>query len=285
MKLLNTLLVFLVCLFLGCSKKQSLGTKSHIFGKKGKHVVWIQVPGLALEQLALLKLTKETTDQKVSFESFECLGNLWSYNLYNLRPDAFKGLLSQTLGSKNITGTCNDFVRKSVWRLFQESGYEIGLLESPNYKSPSMVDFLTCPNELNPFKDIFIWSQRKGKGSFSSFHYQEGTGLKEEGLYFDKSCQKGKCYVSFRTNVEKMWEQFQSKNSRTFFVVRNLEIQNALDQKNIPLLKEVLYELDKTVSFFQEKMKKESLLLVLSSSGGVPITLPSEGKSWASYEK
>lgn len=278
------LIIFFV-LLLGCSKRQSIGMKSHTFGKKGKHVVWIHVPGLATEHLALLKLTRETTDQKVSLENFECVGATWGYNLYTLRPDGFNGFLSQMLGSKNIQGKCEDFDRKGVWSYFKDSGYEIGLMESDPHNQKSVTELSTCSNPNNPFKDVFIWTQQKGTGSFSSFHYQESTGLNEPGTFYDKSCQKGKCYVSFRTNVENMWPQFKDKRSKTFFSARYLEVQNAIERKDISLLKEALYELDKTISFFQEKKKNESLLIVVSSSVATPIILPSEGKDWASYEK
>ena len=270
-------------IIIGCSRYQSLGLKPHFFGKKAKHIVWIQVPSLSLEQIAILKLGRGDMNSLTAFESFQCLGNLWSYNIYNLRPRSFDGFQSQILGSKNIKGTCDDFDRKSVWSYFEESGYEVGLVEDRTDKDYSLTSLSSCSNELNPLKSIYLWSRNKGKGDFKTFHYQEGTGLDSKGLYYDKSCQQKRCYVSLRQNVEKLWEKFSAMNARTFFIVRNFEIEKALKAKNISSFKDGLQELEKTIQFFQSKQKEKDVLLVVSSSRSAPVLLPDEGKQWASY--
>ncbi len=279
------LLSLLIFLYTSCSQRQALGTRDHAFGRKGKHVIWIQVAGLESEHLALLKLDKDTTEELIPFERMTCMGSMWSYNLYDIRPSASNGFVAQILGSQNIKGTCSDLDRKSVWSYFQDNGYEIGIYEGSEVKKNSLLKLNSCVSEFPLFKQSFLWSQSEGKESDSTFHYQEGTGVATPGIYFDKSCHGGECFVPMKTNAMSLWRQFTKNNAKTFFTIRNFSFLKALKSKNILKAKESLREISDMVSMFAKEAQKKSILLVVSSSGSMGIELPTAGNKWSEYLK
>lgn len=270
---------------MGCSQRQPLGTKDHVFGRKGKHIVWLQVAGLEQEHLSLLKFDKETAAAKIAFEKMECVGSKWSFNLFDIRPDSHKGFISQILGSSNIKGECRDFDRKSVWDYFAEQGYTIGLFEDQSVSNNSLINFMNCSGDFRPLRNAYVWSQSQAKAGELNFHYQEGTGLSAPGVYYDKSCQSSDCFVPMKTNVKKIWEEFSTRNSKTFFTLRTFALEKALKSKNLNNAKESLKDLDELVDFFISKSERKSILLVVSSSGSLGIELPDSGFHWAAYLK
>lgn len=275
----------LIFLLISCSQRQPLGTREHFFGRKGKHIVWIQVPGLEPEHLALLKFNKDTANEKIPFESMNCMGSMWSYNLFNLRPDASKGFLSQILGSQKITGTCKDFDRKNVWDYFSTSGYEIGVYEGPNVGKNSVNQYLACDENFRPLKNSFLWLQTMAPKEGKTFHYQEKTGLDVPDVYYDKSCQQGACIIPLKTNVKQLWQEFSKKNAKTFFTVRMYGLQKSLEKKDSNQLIEELVEIQDLLKFFQEQAKTKSLLTVISSSAARGFELPKAGSTWAGFLK
>ena len=281
----NFTLLALLLLIFSCSQKQPLGTKEHIFGRKGKHIVWIQVAGLEQEHLSLLKFDKETTSAKLAFERMNCVGSKWSFNLFDLRPNSNHGFLSQMLGSQNIKGECRDFDRKSVWDYFAEQGYSVGVYEGPQVKDNSLIGFKDCPGEFKPLRNTYVWSQKMGSTGDLKYHYQEGTGLSAPGVYYDKSCQKDGCFVPLKTNVEKIWKGFTDKNSKTFFTLRTFNLEKALKNKKLIDAKEALSDLDSLVNFFMKEAQTKSLLLVVSTSGSIGLELPNTGFKWSEYLK
>lgn len=278
-------LILFFIFFTSCSQRQPLGTKDHLFGRKGKHIVWIQVAGLEPEHLSLLKFDKETASSKIAFEEMECVGSKWSFNLYDLRPGANKGFLAQILGSQNIKGECRDFDRKTVWDYFSEQGYSVGVYEGPQVKRNSLLNFKDCPTDLKPLRNTYVWSQSQGKEGELTFHYQEGTGLSAPGVYYDKSCQANGCFVPLKTNVQKIWKGFSDKNAKSFFTLRIFSLEKALKDKNLTRAKEILKDLDELVAYYTKEAKLRSILLVISSSGSLGLELPGAGPQWAEYVK
>lgn len=272
-------------LLISCSQKQPLGTRDHFFGRKGKHIVWIQVPGLEAEHLSLLKLNKDTAEERISFEKMNCLGSLWSYNLFELRPDANKGFLSQIIGSQKIEGKCEDFDRQSVWDFFTTSGYQVGVYEGPDVVGDSLSQFLSCEGEFRPLKNSFLWLQSSAPKDSKTFHYQEKTGLEVPGVYYDKSCQQGTCIIPLKTNVKEMWKGFVKNNAKTFFTIRTFGLMKDLQKRKTAEVIEELTELEDLLTFFQDQAKTKSVLLVVSSSAARGIELPKSGNTWAQFIK
>lgn len=282
--MLKVIIPILLIMF-SCSQRQPLGTKEHFFGRKGKHIVWLQVPGLEPEHLSLLKLNKDTAEDEISFEKMNCLGSLWSYNLFELRPEANNGFLSQVLGSQKIKGDCKDFDRKNVWDFFAEAGYQVGVYEGPNVGKDTLNQYMTCEGEFTPLKNSFLWLQSISPKDAKTFHYQEKTGLEVPGVYYDKSCQQGACIIPLKTNVKEMWKGFVKANAKTFITVRSFGLMKNLEKKRTSDVIEDLTELEDLLKFFQEQAKTKSILLVVSSSAARGFELPEGGYTWAQFLK
>ena len=120
---LNILLF--VILPLSCARKGVIGQAEHTFNNRPGHIVWFQFPGLASEHLALSKFSLSSADQKTAIEDHVCLGNIWNYNLFKIRPSAREGFLSQMTGSPNIKGQCEDYKLTPIWNYFMDSGKNI----------------------------------------------------------------------------------------------------------------------------------------------------------------
>ena len=279
-----TIILFVFVLISSCSKWATLGLKEHDFDGKGDHIVWIQVAGLAPEHFAMLKFYDGGDSAPVSLEKSSCLGSMWSYNLYNLRPKASEGFLSQALGSKNIKSSCSDIDRDPVWSFFQSTGYSVGAFFSQNIEKES-TNYLTCSESSKLFKDSWVWKRDRKKKSKNTFHYQESLMTESPSVMSDKSCDKKGCVVEFATHVKKVWSTFSKEKRKTFFIIRDNQFRTLLKQKKVLKARERLLEIDELHSFFLKMSKKKKITLVVSSSSVLKVDFPRMGKDWAKFEK
>lgn len=287
-KTFNILTLFLVITqFVGCASRATLGTKSHPFSDKGKHIIWIQIEGLLPDHLPLLKYTREKADESISFEKMSCVGTTWSHNLYELRPRPTLGFVSQILGSQNIKGNCSDIDRKPVWSFFQEKGYEVGILESSNMKKRSLNQYASCNEKLDLFSNVHYWRSEKARlKNAQFFHYlNETQGMEAPGVYYDKSCQEKGCFVSTLTNVKAMWKNFKAKHAKTFTVVREVNYADHLNSGDITGALDILKDWDKYLSEIIEQAQGKSVTILVTSTAGRNIEFPKKGKQWSNFLK
>ena len=107
---LTAFLSLLLILFtLSCAKAPTLNMERHDFNKHPQRIIWLQIAGFSGEHLAMLRFARSDSRKKTSFEQADCMGQAWSYNLYDLRPSSYQGFMAQALGTKNIAGDCSDF--------------------------------------------------------------------------------------------------------------------------------------------------------------------------------
>lgn len=286
MKSMNKLkIIFLLLITLsGCSKWATLGLKEHNFDGKGDHIIWIQVAGLSPEHFAMLRFYDGGDVASVSIEKSSCIGSMWSYNLYNLRPNSDQGFLSQELGSKNIEGSCSDIDRKPVWSFFQETGYAVGAFFSQNIKNKN-IDYLSCNESAQHFKDSWVWKREAASKGTATFHYQENLMTDSPSILTDKSCDTKGCVVGFATHVKKVWNNFSKEKRKTFFVIRDNQFQALLKDKKILQARKRLMEIDDLHSFFLKSRGNKKISVVISSSASIKIDFPRMGKEWKSFEK
>jgi hypothetical protein len=282
---LNQILLLISLLICSCSRNHTLGTSEHRFGKKAKHIVWLQVDGLEEEHIALVKFASDSALEQTPFEQMVCTGGLWDYNLFDLRPKPLETFMGQILGSQKIKGDCSDLDRAAVWNYFERAGYQVGVLEGEGMGEQSLLNYRSCATEQNFLKNAYFWSQSNSKTDQRSFHYQEKLDLSNPGLFFDKSCQSKECFVSLKTNVTKVWTDFTKSFSKTFFVIRQSEFRRKLVKKDILGARESLQELMETISFFIPKAVAGELSLVITSGSTRRFEFPSGGKDWAKFEK
>ena len=288
---MNRIFLPLLAVFvIGCARVQTLNLTPHDYSERPKHIIWIQVAGFSEEHISLLRFNVPEAARKTNLEQVDCVGKMWNFNLYQLRPDAGNSFLSQINGSKNIKGTCEDHENTPAWSYLEDIGYSVGLLESGANKDQTLEKSLGCPNS----KTLNLSKMRYWKmgpdiiAPQKTFHYQDSPeqalASLQPGLYYDRSCQKGICYSTLSNNFKTVWTSMKKSNSKTFFIVRDFNFQNALRKKDISLAKESLQEIERLLATI-EKIKTGEFLIVVSGAESLPIEFPLQGKEWSDFEK
>lgn len=273
----------------GCARVQTLNLEPHEYSERPDHIVWIQVAGFSEEHIPLLRFNVAEATHKTNLEQVDCVGKMWNFNLYQLRPEASKSFLSQITGSKNIRGTCEDYTVVPSWQFLQDVGYSVSVLESGASVEQSLEKSLGCSNsKMIDLGKMRFYRMGPDIGSQKTFHYQDSPDQSKEtvrpGLYYDRSCQKGICYSSLSNNFRTLWSMNSKDHRRSVFVVRDFNFQNALKKKDISLAKESLQEIDRIVSAIKND-KGDDLLVVVSGAESMMLEFPLQGKEWSDFEK
>lgn len=281
-------------LIASCARVQTLNLEQHNYSERPHHIIWIQIAGFSEEHIPLLRFNVPEATYRTNLEKIDCVGKMWNYDLYDLRPEASKGFLSQITGSKNIKGQCEDYETKSAMNLFSDIGYAVSLLESGAGKESSLLASLKCKkNEVLDVEKVRFYqmsanSKDDDQPNNKMFHYQDSaSAITEEikpGLYHDKSCQKGLCYSSIFNNFKTYWTQLSKDYNKTFFLIRDFNFLNALRKKDIGMAKESLLEFDRIMGWV-DSLKRDDVLIVISGAESLNIEYPMQGKEWAQFEK
>ena len=286
----KTFLSLILIFTASCARVQTLNLKEHTYSERPKHIVWIQVAGFSEEHLPLLRFSNTDSSIKTNMDQVDCVGKMWNFNLYQLRPEASKSFTSQMTGSKNINGTCEDYDSKASSLFLKEIGYEVSFLESGANTEQSLEKSLGCPNNkmLNTI-DMRLYKMGPDiTPVIKNFHYQDSPEQISEamkpGMYFDRSCQKGNCYSSLSNNFKTLWTRLTKDRLKTFFIVRDFNFQKALKKKDISKAHESLLEIDRIVGMLPAD-KADEILVIISGAESLPIEFPLEGKDWAGFEK
>jgi hypothetical protein len=267
-----------------CVQLGTLNLQDHQFGLFPTKIIWIQVPGLHEEHLALLRLLRPENTEKLAFEQSHCFGKMWSYNLYRLRPEPFEGLWSQTTGSKNIKNQCEDFDLHPLWKDLIQARFQIGLLESPARKEYSLEKVRDCPSQRTDlFKWVNVWLMRPAPSDQKKFvfgangphYYTPGT------IYYDRSCQDQNCYSDLPRNAEVLFQQIQKRGGPYLFLVRDFSLVEALKQQHLEHVKEALFQLEKMYRYFLGVQEKDNnVLLLMTSTASRSLEYPTQGDGW-----
>ena len=275
---------------LSCARVQTLNLKEHAYSERPNHVIWIQIAGFSEEHIPLLRFNVSEAANKTSMEQMDCVGKMWNFNLFELRPEASRSFLSQSNGSKNISGTCEDYAVKPAWSYMQDINYATAIMETGAGTEQSLEKALGCPNNitLDTHKTRFYKMGPEVTPVHKSFHYQDSPEMVQEsnkpGMYYDRSCQKGICYSTLSNNFKTVWTSLTKVQRKTFFVVRDFNFQKGLKKKDLSFAKESLLEIDRIVSML-EGQKPGETLIIISGAESLPIEFPLQGKEWSDFEK
>ncbi len=114
----NLFLISIILLVISCSRVQTLNMREHKYSKSPDKIIWLQIAGFSDELLPLLKFNNLNADISLFADRADCIGKMWNYNLFNLRPKASDSFLSQMYGIKNVKNDCQmqnkDSVLKSI---------------------------------------------------------------------------------------------------------------------------------------------------------------------------
>lgn len=293
-KRLRFVAVCLLMSIIGCARVQTLNMEKHNYSERPQHIVWFQIAGFSEEHIPLLRFNVPEASFKTSIEKVDCLGKMWSFNLYDLRPDSSKSFLSQVNGSKNIQGLCSDYVARPVWDQLTEIGYTSSIIESGASNGQGLENALKCSQNIALDLSKLRYYQMGPEATAQSgivkkpFHYQDTVnGIQESsnpGLYYDKSCQKNLCYSSLSNNFKTLWSQTLKSQSKSFFLVREFNFLGALKKKDINYAKETLQEVERIVSWLKNQ-KRDDILILITGAESLNIEFPKEGKEWADFER
>jgi len=284
-KVYQLIIVFVIAT--ACAQVRHLNMTRHNYFETAGQIIWIQVPGLDEEQLALLRFTFSDLSVKTSFEEASCMGHTWAFNALALRPTVRVSLQTQITGVKNIKGTCGDYKIQPFWNNLGKTRAAVGIIENEAPEKDSLDEMLDCQDVDRSYVDLMtVWAMKKTKREEASFfHYQGNLDLKP-GFYFDKSCQQGSCASNLIDNTKFVFQGFVKSKFGKVFIVRDFSVSNALKQKKILVARERLLELDKIHRYFLEyQQKNPNVLLLVTGSNPMPVELPKEGKDWAEFDR
>lgn len=281
----NKSYLFLIFAFisLSCTKVQTLNLKSHSYSGKPKNIIWFQVAGFQEEHLAMARFSAPQGVGRSNFEDMSCVGKIWNYNLYDLRPSAGSGFLSQMVGSKNIKNSCEDYNMTPMWGYVNQAGYKVGVFEV-EAKQNSIDIEERCGGNKKFLGRTTLWKMEKGSGE-NLFHYLGSEKFEKGKVYIDKSCQKGNCFATLFDNLKSIWNRFKKETGQTIFIVRDFSYLKALKERNIPRAREILLELDKSLDFLKKELSREKeTLFLVTSSESLNFEMPKKGKEWFQFE-
>ena len=284
--------IVLFIFLIGCARVQTLNLESHNYSERPKHVFWIQLAGFSEEHIPLLRYNIADALYRTELEKVDCVGKMYNFNLYQLRPQAHESFFAQLLGTKNIKSQCEDFNQRAIWDYFNDLGYSTAILENGAIDNQSLEKSTNCPGQkildLNQHRFYRMGPDINTAKMAKPFHYQDQlSSLKENlsaGLYYDKSCQKNNCYSTLSNNVKSLWGQLTKDKLQTFFLVREFSYLKALRKKDIAYAKEVLQDIERLLHWIKLQ-KRDDVLLVITGAESVGIDFPLEGKEWADFEK
>ena len=273
---------------LSCTSSKYLNLKKHNFSRTPKKIIWIQIAGLSEEHIAMNRFNRSNSLKLSSLEKFTCLGKIWNYNLYDLRPSPGLGFLTQITGSKNLTKGCNSFKKDPVWSYLSDSVTPVGVFETGEFGENSLSFSRSCKDSSSSYKDnILIWKMAKSPNKKNKkFHYIDKNVFPKDGVFYDRSCGDKGCYSSFYSNTLSLHKRFSQNKDRYFFMVRDFKYFNALSKNSISEAREILSDIERVIDYFSEYYKHDdNVLFLVSSSGARRFEFPEKGKSWSEFNK
>jgi hypothetical protein len=283
-KLENLLILIFLAHTLSCSRVTTLNMLPYQGVRNVKNTIWFHLEGLSEEHVALIKFIKKSQTDKTAFEQMNCIGQVWNYNFFDLRPKSLDSFMMFLAGSKDTANTCGSFANEPVW-FNQAKDQEVVMIEHNIHENQSIDLFSKCDEKEvhNEFLKSKTLIMRKAAGQ-KLFHNLSIKEI-EPGLQYDLSCQQGECQTSLSENIMTLLNDIRKSNQGVFLVIRDGSINKLINEKKVIKLREYLLELEK---LFGEVIKIQSRTddtrLIITSSNSIPIELPSSGEEWRKFE-
>lgn len=283
--------IFILILFLtSCARQGSINFNGQRLGEVPARIVWLQIPGLDWEHLALTKFVANNDRGRSSFESASCYGNLWLYNAEEIRPDVELSLMSQLMGDKAVSNDCETFSKKSLMSIMSNNNFNIGLMERQAGEFSILKKASKC-NKLNEYiGNSKVWSSEKPyTEKYDYFHFQERNYFDQNNIFFDKSCQrdikeKHNCYSSLSDNAYLIFNEFYKNKKEYFFIIQDFSFYRAIKKRDIVKARSSLQETERILSFLMAQSRNDpEMLIVLSSTSARRIEFPEKGLDWKNF--
>jgi hypothetical protein len=276
-----------VFLLAACAQVTKLNLKKHHFGVFPKKIIWFQLDHFSSEHIGLLKLSNPNEKYNPSFNDFSCMGQTWDYTTSNLRPSADEVFLSQMTGKKNIQGKCEDYNYAPTWKYLARKDFLSSYVQRSRKPSGGIFTAKSCKKE-HFYKELYSWNlTKKQNKSDETFHYSDNSLDNKKGeLSFDRSCQRGECFVSFSQNIKSLYESFKKKENTHLMIIRNTQYGEYLSKKQMKKAIDELTEIDNSIRYFQKIAKdQKNMLVLITSAAPIGIEYPKMGSQWIDFKK
>lgn len=265
-----------------CSSSGHIGTREQPLKKQPQIIVWYQIAGFSSEHLPLIKYDNSQQEYAKSIENFQCLGQLWSYNFYEIRPSVRARMASQLSGDPDVRDRCEDLKGNFIWDYATQVGYKTILLENESHQEATFEKYLSCENF--PGTKPTLIKMTAAKDAVSTFHFQDTKSQIAPGVNYDKSCNEKSCFSGWQNNIKALISKNLSNSEKSFIIFQDTTFLQALKSKKILEAKDFLIELTNNLKWIYELPNKEILVLI-SGTNSLPIEFPDKGKTWAEYQK
>lgn len=273
----NILLKSLSFLMLAaCSSNGHLNRIEHTFAVKPTRIIWLQVPGLSEEHISLLKFYASDLKDRTEFEQFHCLGKMWNYHTSDLRPNSQKSLMSQMTGQMDVEGNCTDYDKKPVWNIENRIRYKVGFFSDK-------MQLNKCEANKKKFYEGATRWYMSSKPANEGLYYNadEVSAFKDDQVYYDRSCQSGKCYRDFDDNIKNTFSRFISGKNFYFYIAQIYQLEELIKKKQVQKIHEFLTKLDSIINFMKSKTsQRQDAVILLTSSNVKGIEFPAKGMNW-----
>lgn len=278
--------LLILLLITGCAQVTSLNLKKHEFGLLPTKIIWFQVAGLEEEQLAMLRF-HESGNRKTSFEENICVGKTWNYDLYDIRTPAQASFLSQMTGKKNIKMNCEDAALRPIWSYLSSHGYNTGIFETGTPDSDGILRMKECGEKGEKFlSSLTIYLRKLPSPEAKTFHYSEEIPMKENEIYYDRSCTKSECFSSISEDFKAIYQRLRRYSQKNVLIVRDFSYLNALEKKDFKLARKILSDLEIAYAEALSYSRASNDFLILLTTGDSRfVDMPNQGKSWYEFEK
>ena len=250
--------------------------------------MWFQIAGLDAEHLAMLRYGLPNVENKTELENAVCIGNAWSFNLYHLRPPAPLSFLSQVTGKKDVNGSCEDWNHRPVWNFFAQSSYASGMIEIDGRANETVVAARDCGDNGKNFlgKTTFWLMHASAPANTTPYLPIEEQRFEPGQVYWDRSCNSRGCGSSLSTVLSSLYAPFAKQSPKHVFIIRDYSYLHALERKDLVMAREILRELDRSISPFMKVAEGgDDLLVVVTGGAALDLDMPQEGKEWQQFEK
>lgn len=270
---------------IGCAQVTSLNLKKHQFGIVPTKIIWFQIAGLEVEQIAMIRFN-ETADKKTSFEENICYGQTWNYNLYRLRNSAEVTFLSQMTGKKNIKGSCDDAAQRPIWSYIGQNGYNTAVIESGAQELQSLTSFNNCgENGATFLSSLYYFKRSQPVPNAGTFHYSENFTLQPNQLLYDRTCGENSCGSSITDDFSAIYSKFSKISEKHLLIVRDFSYLRALEKKEFNKAREILLDIERAYGEAMKLTDSNDYLILLSSADSKFVDMPDQGKPFWEFEK
>jgi hypothetical protein len=278
--------LFFILLVSSCAQVTSLNMQKHEFGVLPNKIIWFQIAGLEEEQLAMLRF-HYTGERKTAFEENTCIGKSWNYNLYDLRSSAEASFLSQLTGKKNIKMNCEDAELRPVWSYLSGHGYSTGMLEVGASDTQSIMKINDCEEKGAVFLDsLYVWLRKDAPVGAVKFNYRENIPLIQNQFNYDVNCDKKGCSSAITDDFKNIYQAFKKVSNKHLMIVRDFSYLEALDKRDFVKARNILGDLERSLTDALANAKNSNDYLVLVTSGESRfVDMPNQGKQWFDFEK